>query len=98
MAFKVNDLVTWTSQANGSQLTKTGRIIAVVPTRTTPYKLLSPEILDQYNCAAVDARSLFRKEESYLVAVETGGKAKPKLYWPRVSALRPAPPAKEENQ
>lgn len=66
MEFKKGDLVTWTSQANGSWKTKTGTVEHVYERNG--------------------------KVTQYAVSVKPpeGSKAKPKMYYPRASALKPA--------
>ncbi len=78
---KVGVEVEWTSSSNGSTKTKRGRIEVVVPKGRRP----TPEQMKE-----ADAYGIARDHESYMVRVP--GKtptAKAKLYWPRVSALKP---------
>jgi hypothetical protein len=84
--FKTGDNVSWSSQANGSPKIKTGEVVFVLPARSTPYRFVN-ELKSKFNCAAVDARTLSRDHESYLVAVPARKKGKPRLYWPRVNGL-----------
>lgn len=71
---KLGDKVTWSSQSGGYMATKTGEIIEVVPCDAVP------------RCAET---TLPRGHESYVVMVRPAkGNAKPKKYWPRVSALK----------
>lgn len=87
--FKIGDIVTWKSQAQGYEKVKTGEIVGVVPANRIPYpssfvKKYHPfDFIQMYGC------SLPRKEESYIVKVKDGktDEAKPKLYWPRVKSL-----------
>lgn len=86
--FKLGDRVTWESQATGSWKEKTGTVIKVV---------LAGESVEPRMLTSSGARSAFgygspRNHESYIVSVPQGktGKAKPVLYWPVVSKLRPA--------
>jgi hypothetical protein len=76
-AFKVGDLVEWTSQAKGCTRTKLGRVVAVIPEHERPTGIKG--------CG--DARD----HKSYIVSVapKNGSKAKPKAYWPVVSLLTP---------
>lgn len=79
--FKIGQQVEWTSSSNGSTTTKRGKVEAVIAAKTYP----TP---NQRNEA--DAVGAYRDHESYMVRVP--GKtsaAKGKLYWPRVSALKP---------
>lgn len=88
----VGDWVEWESQSAGSWTQKKGKVVAVVPANTAFWQWA------QRNANAValgkytqmfDGGIGKRKEVSYLVAVESEtGRAKPKLYWPRTSALR----------
>lgn len=86
--FKLGDRVMWQSQAAGGWKEKTGTIIKVV--------LAGEEVVPRM-LTSNGARSAFgygspRNHESYIVSVPQGttGKAKPVLYWPVVSKLRPA--------
>lgn len=87
--FKVGDKVLWESQSSGSRTTKEGTVYKVIPPGATPY-INEPTLLTfPYHKLLFDGMP--RNHESYLVVVP-GGKtsnAKPKLYWPRVSHLRP---------
>jgi hypothetical protein len=90
MGFKIGQTVEWTSQANGTTKTKRGEIVAILPERECPrmLEIFGADYHSRYR-SLVDARSLSRHEESYIVAVP--GKTKrvrPRLYWPRVSALK----------
>lgn len=86
---KVNNQVTWSSQAQGCTTTKTGTIAAVVPAGTEPkdHLFLKRHGLQEYT-RRFDGWP--RDHESYLVLVKVGktDKAKPMLYWPRVSGLK----------
>lgn len=74
IARKVWDHVSWISQANGGWTRKIGVISQVIPAGSRP--------VDIKGCG------LPRDHESYVIAVQVGkGKAAPRLYWPRVSAL-----------
>jgi hypothetical protein len=98
MMFKAGDRVKWLSQASGSGTIKKGIIVAIIPkniylqdthfVRTTE---TPTGVLEDYKIM-FDWPSLTRGHESYLVEVHPSGKAtknsaKPRLYWPRVSAL-----------
>jgi len=84
--FKVGDRVGWQSQAAGSTKTKVGTVVRVVPAHEKP-GVTSDERVKYSD--SVDPRSLSRDHDSYLVQVPAlpGSKARPKLYWPRVSLL-----------
>lgn len=96
-AFKIGDMVTWTSQSGGYTTEKTGVIVGVVP----PHHRLSLHnyagfkedqngFYRKYNTGPIDSCGLSRDHESYLVAVKTGktDKAKKTIYWPIVSLLK----------
>lgn len=82
--FKVGEQVTWTSQAQGYQKTKTGTVVAVVPAGKLPDR---EKFTALYKGPGVGG---YRDHESYVVEVaEVGVRSKKtKAYWPRVSALR----------
>lgn len=94
MRFKVGDPVVWSSQAGGCKTTKAGRVLLVVPAGVRPYKALEnalgslSAVLHGYICHAIDARTLPRKEESYIVEVPGKPKGKWRLYWPTVPNLK----------
>lgn len=83
--FNVGDLVTWKSQAQGSAVTKTGKIVAIVPPGTHPNKVIPHDLQDKPRL--YDASGT-RKDTSYLVAVPTPKGKSCRLYWPRVKHLR----------
>ena len=87
--FKIGDSATWISQANGCTKEKRGTVVFVIPPHVTPYRAVS-DLREKFNAAAVDARTLSRDHESYLVAVPAKKNGKPRLYWPRVSSLSKA--------
>lgn len=78
----VGDMVTWTSQAGSYMTTKTGKIIKVLPANKWWSR---SNYMTDFACMC---DSGMRNHESYLVEVSATGKGKPKLYRPRVSALR----------
>ena len=82
MTFKVNDEVFWVSQAGGNVKKKIGVVVEVLPAGRSANKSKFRSWLD---CS-----DLPRKHESYIVCVgpRPGSKARPKYYWPRVSALK----------
>lgn len=84
--FQVGDTVTWTSQAWGSTKKKTGTVVIVVPAGVPPHMLVMNFAI-AHGLREPDF-GLQRDHESYVVSVPGGPKAKPKLYWPRVSALK----------
>lgn len=79
--FKLGDEVSWSSSANGSTKKKIGDVVEVIPADVS--------IRTSKFWGELDASTVPRKEESYIVCVgpSPGSKAKPKYYWPRVSAL-----------
>lgn len=81
MAFKLGDEVSWSSSANGSTKKKIGHVVEVIPAGVS--------VLTSKFRSELDAGSAPRKEESYVVCVgpKPSSRAKPKYYWPRVSAL-----------
>lgn len=93
--FAVGDLVTWQSQAQGSTVTKSGTIIAIVPPETDPNKAIPPDLQDKVR--QFDASGT-RKETSYLVAVPTPKGKSCHLYWPRVKHLRKIAPSHKKKQ
>jgi hypothetical protein len=88
--FSIGDTIFWSSQANASHKVKRGTIVLVVPAGETPYTIMPIAYKALYDRSPLDGGGMARKEQSYLVAVPQSGKAKPKLYWPRVSALKKA--------
>ena len=80
-SFKEGDEVTWSSQANGVSKVKIGEVVEVLPAGKS---ILKSRFRD-----GLDASTIPRDEESYIVCVgpKPGTRAKPKYYWPRVSAL-----------
>lgn len=82
MTYKLGDMVVWSSQAGGFGKEKSGEIVEVIPAGRS---ILKSKFRDQ-----LDASTLPRRHESYVVMVppKNGSKAKPKYYWPRVTALR----------
>ena len=96
MTFKVGDTVTWTSQSHGSTKTKVGVVIHIVPKKMQLIDVIDKEALEYYNTSAIRDSyyayrynyAVYRNHESYLVAVSSSEKGKPKLYWPLVNKLR----------
>jgi len=91
---QVGTAVEWCSQSKGSGFTrKEGAVVIVVPPsyRGNVASLFRSKGLDlsQYNTAKLTTKHLERTQESYIIAVKAGktAKAKPLLYWPRVSDL-----------
>ena len=91
MSFAIGDHVEWTSQASGSQRTKRGFVLCVVPIRTFAATVLGKlVILEDYNMRNLDGGYHCREHESYIIreTQPVTSQAKPKLYWPRVAYLR----------
>lgn len=78
--FKLGDEVSWSSSANGSTAKKIGDVVEVIP---------AGKPIGSSKFKTLNGGGLPRKEESYVVCVgvKPGSRAKPKYYWPRVSAL-----------
>ena len=78
--------VSWTSQSRGTTLTKTGKIVDVIPSGEVPDELKWPALYR-------DGRLLGarRKKISYVVKVDppAGSSAAPKFYWPRTEGITP---------
>ena len=73
--FGLGDTVIWSSQAQGSRTTKTGKIIKIVPAGEMPVRFAA-------------STALPRATESYIVSVApVKGNGAHKMYWPRTSAL-----------
>lgn len=88
--FKVGDVVSWGSQAGGYHTKKEGKVLLIVPPGDRPHQtmLKSDNVSEMtYNTHAIDPRTLWRKEESYIIEVPAKGKGKPRLYWPLLSSL-----------
>lgn len=83
--FKVGDKVEWESQAGGNYRTKKGEVFDVI----NGYEAPAPGDY-HFHKTMFDGDGSPRGHESYLVEVPGGKtpKAKPRLYWPRVSQLR----------
>ena len=85
---KIGDHVKWRSQAAGSTTEKTGEIVVVVPPKKLPSDVMDAalkRLTRRYD-------GWPRDHESYIVKVKVGktDKARPVLYWPRVSGLQKA--------
>lgn len=85
MKFELHQKVAWVSQSNGTRKEKHGKVIRIVPAGQealgggTRYGAWETYIVP-------GSIGQVRNHESYLVEVREG-KRKPKLYWPRVTAL-----------
>ena len=78
MALPIGTEVFWYSQASGSRVVKTGKIVEIVPIGERP----SEQYLSQLKEAGWG-----RKEVSYVVAVKQQDNRKDKVYWPRTQWL-----------
>lgn len=89
MQFEAGDRVTWASQASGGWTEKTGEVVKVVPPKA--YSEVG-RIAEELGARSAFGGGMPRDHESYVVKVQPGktGNAKPVLYWPVVSKLRPA--------
>jgi hypothetical protein len=79
--FKLGDRVEWESQSSGSTTKKVGTVVAINP----------PNCIEHLMAKwGLKGAGYPRDHKSYIIAVKAGktDKAKPKHYWPRVSALR----------
>lgn len=89
VVFKKNEIVVWESQSQGSWKMKTGIVKECVPAGIDAKDVLMSLPGDPYS-VLWDLRSGPRNHDSYLVEVRpfAYSKARPKLYWPRVSSLK----------
>jgi len=80
---KLGDTVTWASQAQGVEKTKTGVVVDVVSAKKMPDR---ERFLSLYKGAGCGSP---RNHESYVIKVDVGKKPGKTFrhYWPRVSAL-----------
>ncbi|WP_321146165.1 hypothetical protein [Providencia alcalifaciens] len=87
--FAVGDEVIWTSQAQSYEREKTGTVVAVLKPHARFTNKHQESFPDLFKSSGVGYP---RDEVSYVVRVPQGktGKAKPKHYWPRTSALKAA--------
>lgn len=88
--FKMKDKVGWSSQSGGYFTKKIGRIVGVIPPNCSPEQAIRVEAA-RYNASTAYGGGRRRKEESYLVLVESTGRngkpRKPVLYWPLTQKL-----------
>lgn len=85
--FEVGQKVCWSSSANKTTTEKVGVIVLAIPRHTQRWQVQPAGFYGKYNWSSY-GHGMTRDHRSYLVAVESGGKAKPRIYWPRVSALK----------
>lgn len=86
MKFKLYQKVAWVSQSNGTKKEKHGVVFRIVPPRQPPLGGAERIMIQGVYLLPGGGFGFPRSHESYLVEVRVG-KRKPKLYWPRVSAL-----------
>lgn len=87
MKLSVGDIVTWTSQANGSTIEKRGEVVIVLPAGKQRRHYMN-QPAGSWDLSPMNGAQQTRNHESYLVLVRPAkGNAKPKLYWPMVKAL-----------
>lgn len=86
--FKVGQTVKWSSSAGGSTKEKQGKVVVIVcPGKYPTAHRLECDFPD-CSVGSTLGGGYGRDHESYLVKVPgPTPKAKPRLYWPRVSAL-----------
>lgn len=94
MKFEINQKVEWSSQSNGGYTTKKGVIAVVIPPRQAMDKYTAGLALKKAGYDIHDIRWMTdfeskRDHESYFVLVQGNDRRMHRVYWPRVSALRP---------
>lgn len=95
---RVGDRVSWSSSSAGFSKLKEGDVVLVVPSGEHPSSLTKFESLKRnHRKQRYFLWGKPRNHESYIVSVRSGQKAKPSLYWPRVSALTKLQSKKEET-
>ena len=77
----LGDTVTWTSQAHGTALSKSGVVVAIVPPGERPDRDAFPTLYKHAGCG------FGRKRESYVVRV-----GRSRIFWPREGLLKKARP------
>ena len=86
MSFKLGNVVTWTSQAQGTAKTKTGNVLAIVPPGVKAVDVLVKVVTERH--ASLTGVGMSRNAESYLIEVPgPTPSSKMRLYWPNVAAL-----------
>lgn len=88
MELKIGDKVKWSSQAQGCETTKEGKVVGIVKEKTDPLQIFTP--LEQTgNYTSAYGGGMSRNHKSYIIAVKgKTDKSKEKLYWPNVSKLK----------
>lgn len=95
--WKIGDMVTWESQANGVKLRKSGTVVGIVPPNVSVWNYIEAHAaLYTYNFARISGDSGARQVESVLVVVPMrtkSGKEKRRqmLYWPDMRGMRRTP-------
>jgi hypothetical protein len=84
--FKVGSKVAWRSQSSGTWKEKHGEVFRVVAAGRDPLDGAELALITGVYSLPGGGFGRPRTEESYLVEVRERSK-KPRLYWPRVSAL-----------
>lgn len=84
--FNIGEVVTWESQAGGSYKSKTGKVIAIIPSKARVRDHVPPP----YSLDDVKGFGFDRRGISYLVEVQETLRSKPRLYWPNVGGLKSA--------
>jgi len=87
MKFEVGDKVTWTSQARGSATKKTGTVWAVLIDTQALWNV-SKKIKEEKTHVKMFDGITMLAPTMYIVEVQAGPKAKPRLYLPRPKQLK----------
>lgn len=85
--FKVGDRVTWTSQSGGSIKTKTGVVWAVLRDTQALWNYAYKIKETKTHVKIFDGMTMLAPV-MYIVEVQAGPKAKPRLYLPRPKQLK----------
>jgi hypothetical protein len=85
--FKVGDRVTWTSQSGGSTTTKTGVVWAVIENTRALWNTSDKIKEEKTHTKMFDGLTMLAPV-MYIVEVQAGPKAKPRLYLPRPKQLK----------
>ena len=85
--FKIGDKVTWTSQAGGSTTKKTGTVWAVIIDTQALWNV-SEKIKEEKTHVKMFDGNTMLAPTMYIVEVQAGPKAKPRLYLPRPKQLK----------
>jgi hypothetical protein len=85
--FKVGDKVTWTSQSGGAYKTKTGVVWAVLRDTQALWNVSDKIKEEKTHVKMFDGLTMLARV-MYIVEVQAGPKAKPRLYLPRPKQLK----------